>query len=153
MGEQWRLETVRVADCFEWHAPTAFWANDVSPGYALIQGDKRLLHFAPRFLLTINQGAVAPPVATAAEAIGIDVSGKWHGYHLHGSSSPAVLAAGVPSGTVLAGRNCAALSLFDCPVVLLRTPDSSEVWVPASYAESLASALNKTAQRAKPAGQ
>jgi hypothetical protein len=153
MGEQWRLETVRVVDCFEWHAPTAFWANEVSPGYALIQGDTRLLHFAPRFLLTINQGAVAPPVATAAEAIGIDVTGKWHGYRLHGSSSPAVLAAGVPSGTVLAGRNCAALSLFDCPVVLLSTPDSSEVWVPASYAESLASALNKTAQRAKAAGQ
>jgi sarcosine oxidase gamma subunit len=153
VGEQWRLETIRVVDCFEWHAPTACWANDVGPGYALTQGDKRLLHFAPRFLLTINQGAAAPPVATAAEAIGINVTGKWCGYRLHGSSSPAVLAAGVPSGTVLAGRNCAALSLFDCPVVLLRTPDSSEVWVPASYAESLGSALNKTAQRVKPAGQ
>jgi len=153
MDEQWRLESVRVVDCFEWHAPTAFLANDVSPGYALIQDDKRLLHFAPRFLLTINHGAVAPPVATAADAIGIDVTGKWHGYRLHGSSSPAVLAAGVPSGTVLAGRNCAALPLFDCPVVLLRTPDISEVWVHASYAETLGSALNKTAQRAKPAGQ
>ena len=153
MGEQWRLETVRVVDCYEWHAPTAAWANIVSPGYALIQGDKRLLHFAPQVVLSINQGAVAPPVAVAAEATGIDVTGKWHGYRLHGSSSPAVLAAGVPSGTVLSGRDCAALSLFDCPVVLLRTPDSSEVWVPASYAESLGSALNETAQRAKRVSQ
>jgi len=63
------------------------------------------------------------------------------------------LAAGVPSETVLSGRACAALPLFDCPVVLLRTPDSSEVWIPASYAESLESVLNKIAQRAKQTSQ
>lgn len=153
MGEQWRLETVTVVDCYEWHAPTAAIANIMSPGYALIQGDQRLLHFAPQFVLTINQGAIAPLVVDGAEATGIDVTGKWHGYRLHGSRAPAVLAAGVPSETVLSGRDCAALSLFDCPVVLLPTPDSSEVWVPASYAESLESALNKTVQRAKQASQ
>jgi len=152
-GEQWRLETVSVVDSYEWHAPRAAWADSVSPGYALIQGDKRLLHFAPQFVLTINQRTFAPLITGIAETTCIDVTGKWCGYRLHGSRSRAVLAAGMTSETVLSGRGCAALSVFGCPVVVLRTPDSSEVWVPASYAESLGNALNETAQRARRVNQ
>ena len=145
--EQWRLETISVVDCVEWHSPTGFAADIVSPGYALIQDDTRLLHFTPRFLLAINHAGTTPPIATIAGAVGVDVAGKWCGYRLHGSHSSEVLAAGVQKGMVLAGRACAALSLFDCPAVLLQSNAASEVWVPASYAESLSRALNKMENR------
>ena len=71
------------------------------------------------------------------------MTGKWCGYRLHGSHARDVLAAGAHASLVLKGRACAALSLFDCPVVLLSTDGIDEIWVPASYAESLCHALNK----------
>ena len=141
--ERWRLEPISVLDCVEWHVSTGISAEDVNPGYASIQGDTRLMYFAPRFLLAINHAGSIPPIAAAAGALAVDVTGKWCGYRLHGSLSSDVLATGAQTGIVLAGRNCAALSLFDCPVVLLRSAGNSEVWVPASYAESLCNALNR----------
>lgn len=122
---------------------TGISADGLKPGYASIQDDTRLMHFAPRFLLAINHAGTIPPIAATAGPVAVDVTGKWHGYRLHGSLSSNVLAAGAQTGTVLAGRNCAALSLFDCPTVLLQAAGSSEVWVPASYADSLCDALNK----------
>ena len=141
--ERWRLEPISVLDCVEWHVSTGVSADDVNPGYASIQGDTRLMYFAPRYLLAINHAGAIPPIVATAGAVAVDVTGKWHGYRLHGSLSSNVLARGVQTGMVLAGRNCAALSLFDCPVVLLQSAETSEVWVPASYAESLYNALNK----------
>ena len=141
--EPWRLEAIHVFDCVEWHSPAGFAADIVSPGYALIRNDARLLHFAPRYLLAINQQGATPPMTATSGAIAIDVTGKWCGYRLHGSHAHDVLAAGTHADLVLAGRACAALSLFDCPIVLLRAATADEIWVPASYAESLCRALNK----------
>jgi len=113
------------------------------PGFALIENESRIFHFAPRYLLAINQEGATPAVAATAEAIAVDVTGKWCGYRLHGLRARDVLAAGTHANLVLNGRACAALSLFDCPVVLVRTAGTDEVWVPASYVESLCHALNK----------
>lgn len=141
--EQWRLEAINVTDCVEWHVAASFAEHGVNPGFAVIENDSRIFHFAPRYLLAINQQGTIPAAAATAEAIAVDVTGKWCGYRLRGSRARDVLAAGTHANLVLNGRACAALSLFDCPVVLVRTADADEVWVPASYAESLCHALNK----------
>jgi sarcosine oxidase gamma subunit len=141
--EQRRLEAISVSDCVEWHVATNFVAHGVKPGYAVIEDDIRILHFAPRYLLAINFDGATPPMAATADAVAVDVTGKWCGYRLHGLHARDVLAAGTHANLVLNGRECAALSLFDCPVVLLRVADVDEVWVRASYAESLCHALNK----------
>ena len=141
--EQWRLEAINVVDCVEWHAAAGFAEYGVKPGFAVVENESRLFHFAPRYLLAINHQGTTPAVAAAAKAVAIDVNGKWRGYRLHGSGARKVLAAGAHADLVLNGRECAALSLFDCPVVLLRVADADEMWVPASYAESLCHALNK----------
>ena len=141
--EQWRLEAINVTDCVEWHVPTSFTEHGVNPGFAVIENDSRIFHFAPRYLLAMNHEGTTPVTAATAEAIAVDVTGKWCGYRLHGSHARDVLAAGAHVNLVLNGRACAALSLFDCPVVLVRTAGVDEVWVPASYAESLCHAMNK----------
>jgi len=141
--EQWRLEAINVTDCVEWHVAAGFTEHGVHPGFALIENDSRIFHFAPRYLLVINQQGTTPAAAATAEAITVDVTGKWCGYRLHGSRARDVLAAGTHANLVLKGRACAALSLFDCPVVLVRAAGADEVWVPASYAESLCHSLNK----------
>jgi sarcosine oxidase gamma subunit len=141
--EQWRLEAINVTDCVEWHVTASFAEHGVNPGFALIENESRIFHFAPRYLLAINQEGATPAVAATAEAIAVDVTGKWCGYRLHGSRARDVLVAGAHANLVLNGRACAALSLFDCPVVLVRTVGADEAWVPASYAESLCHALNK----------
>ena len=141
--EQWRLEAINVTDCVEWHVATSFAEHGVNPGFAVIENDSRIFHFAPRYLLAINQEGITPAAAETAGAIAVDATGKWCGYRLHGSRARDVLAAGTHANLVMNGRACAALSLFDCPVVLVRTAGADEVWVPASYAESLCHALNK----------
>lgn len=141
--EQWRLEPISVSDCVEWHVTASFVEHGVNPGFAVIENDSRIFHFAPRYLLAINQEGTTPAAAATAEAIAVDVTGKWCGYRLRGSRARDVLMAGIHANLVLKGRACAALSLFDCPVVLVRTDSADEVWVPASYAESLCHALNK----------
>jgi sarcosine oxidase gamma subunit len=141
--EQCRLEAINVTDCVEWHVTASFAKHGVNRGFALIENDNRIFHFAPRYLLAINHQGAAPAMAETAGAIAVDVTGKWCGYRLHGSRARDVLATGTHANLVLKGRGCAALSLFDCPVVLVRTAGADEVWVPASYAESLCHALNK----------
>jgi sarcosine oxidase gamma subunit len=140
---QWWLEAIHVTDCVEWHMATKFAEHGMNPGHAVIENDSRAMHFAPHYLLAINHNGAKPALTATAEAIAIDVTGKWRGYRLNGSRAGDVLAAGTHADLMLAGRECAALSLFDCPVVLLRTEDANEVWVHASYAESLCHALNK----------
>jgi sarcosine oxidase gamma subunit len=141
--KQWQIEAIVVTDCVEWHVATDFAAHGLTPGYAVIEGDRRILYFAPRYLLAINHRGGTPAMTATAEAIAVNVTGKWCGYRLHGLHARDVLAAGTHANLVLNGRECAALSLFDCPVVLLRVADVDEVWVRASYAESLCHALNK----------
>jgi sarcosine oxidase gamma subunit len=144
---QWQLEVINVTDCVEWHVVESFAEHGVNPGFAVIENDSRIFHFAPRYLLAINHKGTTPAVAATAEAIAVDATGKWCGYRLHGSGARKVLAAGAHADLVLNGRECAALSLFDCPVVLLLVADAGEIWVPASYAESLCDALNKVGKR------
>ena len=54
-----------------------------------------------------------------------------------------LLVAGIDVATVLSHRECAAVQLLDCPVVLARASDRFEIWVHASYATDLAGSLER----------
>lgn len=144
---EWRLECIGVDNCVEWHTSTGEFTGNLTPGYAAVRGDTRVLRFAPRYLLAINGNTADPPAGMATDAIRVDVSGKWRGYRLGGARAPQALAAGANVERVLDGRSCAALRLFDCPVVLLRTEERFEVWVQASYTKSFEMAIHAAARQ------
>ena len=47
------------------------------------------------------------------------------------------LASGADVEALLEGRDCAALSLFDCPVIVARAEEGLELWLQSSYAQFL----------------
>jgi hypothetical protein len=110
-------------------------------------GRLTLLHFAPgRFL------APAPPPdivrhldALAAAGVGavFDVEGKWRALAVLGAGAERVLAETIDVASVLSHRECAAVRLFDCPVVLARAPEGFSLWVEASYATDLREMLDR----------
>jgi heterotetrameric sarcosine oxidase gamma subunit len=103
------------------------------------------LNFAPgRWLLPDPTPqvleALREPVASGTAAL-VDVSGKWQRISVKGAGAAAILHRAVALETVLAGRDCAALRLFDCPSVLARAQDGFDIWVEASYAGALRASL------------
>jgi hypothetical protein len=53
------------------------------------------------------------------------------------------LARTVALEAILAGRDCAALTLFDCPSIIARSAEAFDVWVEASYAADLMASLER----------
>lgn len=89
-----------------------------------------------------------PALAAAAVAAGnaavFDVEGKFHRVDFDGEDARAVLGATVNLDAVLpVGRRCAAVPLFDCPAVLLRTPSGYVAWVTASYVADFTAATER----------
>ncbi len=119
----------------------------VAPGAVLrsMGGRPEALHFAPgRWLLPSVSAALAARCrgfVTAGLAALVDVEGKWRMFALRGPGAKRSLAAGVPVELILRQRACAALTLFDCPVVLSRRDAAFEVWAHASYSMHLRAAL------------
>jgi sarcosine oxidase gamma subunit len=64
----------------------------------------------------------------------IDASGKWECLALTGPGATRLLASAIAIDAVLAGRGCAALSLFDCPAIITREAENFVLWVQSSYA-------------------
>ncbi len=126
----------------------------VEPGAVSLGPDDRptLLHFAPaRWLLPDPDEALTALVAAAVDAGAgtlVDVSGKWQAMQLTGPGAARVLASAVDLDAVLAGRGCAALVLFDCPLVLARVTGGFALWVRASYACDFTAAV----ERHRPSG-
>ena len=117
------------------------------PGAVRHDGDGRpvLLHFAPaRWLAPAPHPDIAAllEAATAAGAGAVvDVEGKWTAFKLVGPDATRLLASTVDLEPLLAGRECAAVTLFDCPAVLTRVPDGFAIWVRSSYATDFAAAV------------
>ena len=109
-------------------------------------GQATVLHFAPgRFLLPGPASDMVEHFEHLQEAgIGalVDVEGKWRTFTLTGSGAERALASTVDLIRVLAGRDCAALYLFDCPAVLARRSHAFDLWVEASYAATLRECLD-----------
>ncbi len=97
-----------------------------------------LLHFAPgRWLAPAADDALGARLeAAAARGAGtpVDVSGKWVGLELSGPGAARLLAFTVDIEAVLAGRECAAVNLMDCPAIVARAAPGFRLWVQSSYA-------------------
>ena len=107
------------------------------------------LNFAPARWLLLDADAAVVADAVAAGAVAIDVEGKWRCFDVRGAQAASLLSSGVNVAAVLEARDCAAVSLFDCPAVITRrsSGDGFEVYVSASYAVSLRAALETALQR------
>jgi len=110
-------------------------------------GRATLLHFAPgRFLLPAPTPDLARQIDSLGRAdvgVAFDVDGKWRELTITGSGADRLLSSGTDVTAMLAHRDCAALQLFDCPVVLARRTDGFDLWVQASYATDLRKALDR----------
>lgn len=96
-----------------------------------------LLHFAPaRWLAPSPHSDIMALVDAAVEAgagVAVEVDGKWRALELLGPGAARVLASTIDVEAVLDGRECAAVTLFDCPAVLARVPGGFAAWVRSSY--------------------
>jgi hypothetical protein len=112
------------------------------PGAALrdATGRPRLLHFAPERWLAPAPEAALWHELTRLEREGrgvlVDVEGKWQEMRLAEPQGRHILSSGIDVEGVLAGRDCAAVVLFDCPGILARHEDTFALWIAASFAQS-----------------
>jgi heterotetrameric sarcosine oxidase gamma subunit len=106
-----------------------------------------LLHFAPaRWLVPAPHPDITALIEAATVAGAgavVDVDGKWRAMELLGSGAARVLASSVDVEAVLDARECAAVTLFDCPAVLARRPDGFAIWVRSSYAADFVAAVER----------
>jgi len=102
------------------------------------QGRPALLHFAPaRWLVPAPCTEIAALVEAATESAAgtsVDVTGKWREFRLAGPDAARALGCSIDSQSVLDGRECAAVVLFDSPCVLARQGAGYAIWVRASFA-------------------
>ncbi len=112
-----------------------------------------VLPLAPGRWLLVEADAAAIAAAVAAGAVATDVDGKWRCFALRGPQATAILSAAVNLDLLLDGRDAAVTSVFDCPGVIARAADGGgfDVYVHASYAHSLAGALDRARRHAEPA--
>jgi sarcosine oxidase gamma subunit len=106
-----------------------------------------LLHFAPGRVLAPDPSAATEALldVAAAEGLGtrIDVTGKWERYSVRGSGAARLLACALSLDAVLDQRDCAAVTIFDCPAIIAKRRDGFDLWVLSSYAgDFLATAEN-----------
>ena len=115
----------------------------------------RWLHHAPgRWLVWAPEGGAglsSPPVTAmdavaAGTAVWFDAGGKYHRFSFEAEAGRAVLSSTVNLDAVLsAGRECAAVALFDCPAVLLRSSNGFLVWVTTSHVADFTAATERAA--------
>lgn len=99
------------------------------------------LAIAPGRWLWLNADADETAGKLGASACVVDVEGKWTAFACGGPRARRALATAVDIDRALQARGCASLTLFDCPVVLVRTePDGFVVCVHSSYATSFETA-------------
>jgi hypothetical protein len=108
-------------------------------------GEPVLLHYAPgRWFAPAADDSLRlqlEALEAAGEGALFDVTGKFRSWRLDGTEGRLWLAQQCEVAMVLAGRDCAALTLFDCPALLTkRQLDGHEnfvVWLASSAAEAL----------------
>lgn len=107
------------------------------PGSACFGADGLpwVMHHAPRRWF-LPQASAA--LRAALQGLGpgfavFELGGQWRGLRLRGATAREILCASLPVDAVLAGRDCAAVHLFDVPARLARTADGYAVWIPPSY--------------------
>ena len=96
-----------------------------------------MLHFAPgRWLVpepSVESRELLNKVALAGLGMIVEVTGKYDPLTITGPGATRLLACGIDVEAILQGRECAALTLFDAPVILARMPEGYSIWVQSSY--------------------
>jgi len=110
-------------------------------------GQQVALHFAPgRWLLPESSVELIRAFEASPAATLVDVDGKYRRILIGGGAAGPALSSTIALDSVLAGRDCAAVTLFDCPAILGRAAplwgEGYEVWVHASYLASFTAALD-----------
>ena len=144
---------LECARCSEWYSVRNGRFEELSPGFAAKYGSHFLLHFAPDFVLEINGNASVPPALLGSNVVEVEVTGKWRGMSLAEPLALQVISTGTNIERVLRDRNCAAIRLFDCPVVLVRLHNQFYLFVLASYENSLRMAIEHRSSMALSEGR
>jgi heterotetrameric sarcosine oxidase gamma subunit len=149
------VERLPSADALEfaayaWPSPELgepAWPN--APGAVRCDAGQRplLLHFAPgRWFVPAPdpelRSLLELAVQSAAGVI-VDVTGKHDHLCISGPGAARLLASAIDVEAVLASRACAALTLFDCPAILARTPEGFSIWVQSSYTADFVSTAGR----------
>ena len=79
----------------------------------------------------------------AGDGTSIDVEGKWNEMLLTGSEATRVLASTIDIEAVLLERGCAAVTLFDCPTIVMAVAGGYRIWIEASHAEDFTAAIGR----------
>ena len=125
-------------------APQAGWPTHPGAVRTAVSGGIEALHFAPgRWLLPDPPGELLAAISGWPAASLVDVEGKWQRRSLRGRHAMRLLAAGADVEAMLSGRECAALALFDCPVIVARASAAMDLWVQSSYARFLEEQLTR----------
>jgi len=86
----------------------------------------------------------APAILAGSGTFAItEVTGKWREIHLSEPSASRLLANSVDADELLAERDCARTTLFDCPAVLRRLNDGYSIWIERSYLHAFTTAANQ----------
>jgi sarcosine oxidase gamma subunit len=125
---------------FAWPAPDLVepaWPS--APGAVRYDARQRalLLHFAPGRWLAPDPSAeirsLLNTAALAAVGVVVEVTGKHDALLVSGPGATRLLACAIAIEAVLNARDCAALTLFDCPAIVARAPEGYAVWLQSSY--------------------
>lgn len=129
--------TFRLTDVPQVHAQFP-----VEPGAVRVDPDGCThLYFAPGHWLTTRPPHALAPSGLPGTLSVVDVSGKWRLLQLFGVDAELVLRCQIAVDSILAGRACAAVTVFDCPVVVVRRGGGFDLLAHASYSEHLRIAL------------
>jgi hypothetical protein len=110
-------------------------------------GIPAVLHHAPSRWLVFPVDAEVRAWVESAGAQGCvvaDVSGKWRGYLLVDAARS--LASGGDIEALLRERDCAAVALFDCPVIIAKCAPDYLIWVQRSFSAAFREGLSAAAQ-------
>ena len=97
----------------------------IAPGRWLLMGDALSSH-ASELALLRERGASL-----------VDVSAKWCRFEFAAARAHECLSRVVDLHLVMGGRDCAAITVLDCPSLLVRSGAAYELWVMRSFAEWL----------------
>ena len=143
ISQQPATEVLEFA-AYTWPAPGC-----ASPHWPLEPGAVRrdeqqqpaLLHFAPaRWLApapTPELRRLLEGAASSGAGSLINANGKWVPVDIEGPGAARLLASTLDIEAVLSNRDCAAVTLFDCPAIVVRVTQGFRLWVQASYAAHL----------------
>ena len=108
----------------------------MAPGAVSVVGaTPTLLHVAPdRWFAPAASAQTRADLALLTDRGSvIEVEGKWQRVDLQGPGATGVLSETIDIVAVLSGRDCAAVTLFDCPSWVARVAGGYIVWTRASH--------------------